>query len=77
MLGEVEKLVAERGFGFIAAQDGLKYFLHASQLVPGTAWEGIEVGQLVEFDALPTHKGLRAVDITVVSRVNDGRGASE
>src|SRR5215216_2477214 len=32
--GTVKKLVSERGFGFITAEDGKEYFFHRSALAP-------------------------------------------
>ncbi|HYM84671.1 MAG TPA: cold shock domain-containing protein [Candidatus Dormibacteraeota bacterium] len=32
--GTIKKVVADRGFGFIAAEDGKEYFFHRSAVQP-------------------------------------------
>lgn len=51
MLGVIEALKPERGFGFIEGQDGAKYFLHVYNLVDRIEISALAVGQEVEFDA--------------------------
>jgi cold shock CspA family protein len=51
LIGVIEGLKPDRGFGFIDGQDGAKYFLHAYHLVGRTPFSALAVGQEVSFDA--------------------------
>lgn len=50
MTGEVKKKVADRGFGFIQAEDGFDYFFHLSDLEPGIDFMEVIEGLAVAFD---------------------------
>ena len=41
MTGTVKKIVAERGFGFITAEDGQEYFFHRSGLDSSLTFENL------------------------------------
>ena len=62
--GTIKKLVADRGFGFIASSGKELFFHHTS--VVGGAFESLAEGQTVEFevDDAPNNKGKgpRAID---------------
>ena len=58
--GTIKKLVADRGFGFIAADDGVEYFFHRSGLDPSLNFDSLSGGERVEFDIEPSQKGPRA-----------------
>ncbi len=62
--GTIKKLVAERGFGFIAAEDGKEYFFHRS----GTDgdFDRLQGGEKVTFQVEPSPKGPRAAKVQVV-----------
>jgi cold shock protein len=62
--GTIKKLVAERGFGFIAAEDGKEYFFHRS----GTdvEFDSLQGGERVTFEVEASPKGPRAAKVTVV-----------
>jgi CspA family cold shock protein len=62
-LGTVKKVVADRGFGFIAADDGVEYFFHRSGLEPSLSFDSLNGGERVEFDIEPSQKGPRAFRI--------------
>ena len=47
--GTIKKLVKDRGFGFIRAEDGRELFFHRSAL-RGVEFESLSEGQSVEFD---------------------------
>ncbi len=47
--GTVKKLVAERGFGFIAADDGKEYFFHRSALAATLDFDRLAGGEKVQF----------------------------
>jgi len=49
MQGTVTTLVAERGFGFIAADNGQDVFFHRSALI-GTDFDDIAEGSRLEFE---------------------------
>lgn len=62
MKGRIKRLIRDRGFGFITAEDGTEIFFHRSGL------EGIEFDALVEgtdvgFDLEKGPKGPRAVKV--------------
>ena len=58
--GTVKKVVTDRGFGFIAAEDGVEYFFHRSGLDPSLNFDSLSGGERVEFDIEPSQKGPRA-----------------
>jgi CspA family cold shock protein len=60
--GTIKKLVHDKGFGFIAAQDGSEYFFHQSACV-GTAFNDLREGQSVSFDKGHGPKGPRAENV--------------
>lgn len=49
MQGTIKKLIADRGFGFIAQDDGSELFFHRSQ-VTGGAFESLQEGQRVSYE---------------------------
>lgn len=61
--GTIKKLVIERGFGFIAADDGREYFFHRS----GTEvdFDSLRGGEQVTFQIEPSPKGPRAGQVRV------------
>lgn len=50
MSGEVKKKVADRGFGFIQAEDGYDYFFHLTDLEQGMDFINVNEGLAVVFD---------------------------
>jgi cold shock protein len=62
--GTIKKLVIERGFGFIAAEDGKEYFFHRS----GTDadFDRLQGGEKVTFQVEASPKGPRAAKVQVV-----------
>jgi cold shock protein len=62
--GTIKKLVADRGFGFIAAEDGNEYFFHRS----GTAdFDRLDAGVKVDFVTEPSAKGPRATNVRIAA----------
>ena len=61
--GSVKRLVPERGFGFIAAEDGTEYFFHRSALEDSLEFGDLETGQRVEFAVETSAKGPRATHV--------------
>jgi len=62
--GKVKKLIRDRGFGFITAEDGTEVFFHRSDLVEAD-YDTMEEGAGVEFDLESGAKGPRAVKVKV------------
>ena len=62
--GIIKKLVAERGFGFIAADDGKEYFFHRSGTVAD--FDRLTGGEQVSFQVEPSPKGPRAAKVQLV-----------
>lgn len=56
--GTIKKIVSDRGFGFIAAEDGTEYFFHRS----GTEadFDRLQGGERVTFEVEASPKGPRA-----------------
>ena len=61
--GTVKKVVAERGFGFITAEDGKDYFFHRSALAPTLDFDRLEGGEQVQFEVEQDPKGARAKNV--------------
>jgi CspA family cold shock protein len=58
------KRLTEKGFGFIAAADGIEYFFHQSACT-GTPFDELREGQTVSFSIGQGPKGPRAENVTV------------
>jgi cold shock protein len=61
--GTVKRIVADRGFGFIAAEDEKEYFFHRSGLDASLEFDRLVDGARVEFDVETSPKGPRAVRV--------------
>lgn len=67
--GPIVRLIRDRGFGFVRAEDGREVFLHHSALPPGifdTLTEGQDLEFEIELD--PRGRGERARDVRIVGR---------
>jgi CspA family cold shock protein len=62
MKGTVKRLVSDKGFGFIAAEDGNEYFFHQSACA-GVSFRELREGQAVLFDQGQGPKGPRAENV--------------
>ncbi len=60
--GTIKRLVSEKGFGFVAAQDGSEYFFHQSACID-TRFDDLHEGQAVTFDQGVGPKGPRAESV--------------
>ena len=63
MKGKIKRIIWERGFGFITAEDGKEVFFHRSAC--GEDFGALEEGASVEFDLESGPKGPRAMNIKV------------
>jgi len=63
--GEIKKLIRDRGFGFIRAEDGNEVFFHHSSLEGGTEYDSLEEGTKVEFSVERGPKGQRATNMRI------------
>jgi len=61
--GKVKWFDAERGFGFLATDEGEEVFLHASALPEGTT---VKPGARVEFGVADGKKGKQALSVRVL-----------
>ncbi|HEY8737810.1 MAG TPA: cold shock domain-containing protein [Candidatus Dormibacteraeota bacterium] len=62
MSGTIKNLNADRGFGFITAEDGNDYFFHRSA---AEDFDRLDSGAKVSFDTEPSPKGPRAKNVRV------------
>lgn len=63
--GKIDKIVRDRGFGFIDDTDGRKVFFHQSSLV-GITFDALKGNEEVEFDVENSPKGPRAVNLNIL-----------
>jgi CspA family cold shock protein len=68
--GRVKKIVHDRGFGSITADDGRDYFFHMSGLDPSLDFDRLDGGESVSFTVESSPKGPRAIDIRRTSPSN-------
>ena len=58
--GTIKKVVADRGFGFITADDTKEYFFHRNSLDSSIDFDRLNGGEKVEFEIEQSPKGPRA-----------------
>jgi CspA family cold shock protein len=63
--GTVKWFSNEKGYGFIAREDGPDVFVHY-KAIDGQGYRSLEEGQRVEFDVVPGRKGEQAENVRVV-----------
>jgi CspA family cold shock protein len=63
--GTVKWFNAEKGYGFIAREDGPDVFVHFSA-IKSTGFRTLDEGQAVEFEVVPGPKGDQASDVKVL-----------
>ena len=64
MEGTIKRLMRDRGFGFIHAQDGQEVFFHRSSLQQ-LDFERLKEGLNVQFEVQRAERGLRATNVRV------------
>jgi CspA family cold shock protein len=62
--GTIKKVVSDRGFGFIAAEDGKEYFFHRGALQPSLDFDRLSGGERVSFEVEASPKGPRATQVS-------------
>jgi len=60
--GIIKRLMRDRGYGFIATEDGKDVFFHRTAL-RGLRFDSLKEGQSVEFEVETGPKGPRAADV--------------
>jgi CspA family cold shock protein len=61
--GTIKKVVADRGFGFIEAEDRKEYFFHRSGVDSSIDFDRLVGGEKVEFEIESSPKGPRATQV--------------
>lgn len=64
-IGTVKFFNAQKGYGFIAREDGADVFVHFSN-IDAKGYRSLEQGQTVEFEVAPGKKGEEAKNVRVV-----------
>lgn len=65
MEGTVKWFNRQKGYGFVAGEDGKEYFVHHSALEQGTF---IRDNDLVSFEPAETDKGLQAQSVKLLQK---------
>ena len=60
--GKVKWFNAEKGYGFITADDGTDIFVHFSA-IQGEGFKTLDEGQAVEFDITQSDRGPQATNV--------------
>ncbi len=61
--GTIKKVVADRGFGFITADDAKEYFFHRNSLDSTLDFDRLNGGEKVDFEIEQSDKGPRAARV--------------
>ena len=62
--GIIKKVVSDRGFGFITAEDGKEYFFHRDGIVAPLDFSSLAGGERVSFEIEESPKGPRAAKVS-------------
>jgi CspA family cold shock protein len=65
--GTIKKVVADRGFGFITAEDGKDYFFHRDGLDSSLDFDRLAGGEKVTFEVEASPRGPRATKVSAAS----------
>lgn len=63
--GTVKFFNVDKGFGFIAGQDGVDVFVHFSN-IQAEGFKTLNEGQAVSYDVQETSRGLQAINVVAV-----------
>ena len=66
MQGLVKWFDSEKGFGFIAQEDGKDIFVHYSHILQ-EGYKSLEAGDIVKYDVVEENKGVQARNVIVLS----------
>ena len=67
MQGKIEKVIQDRGFGFISVQDKEdSIFFHKNEIKGDLVFDDLQEGQEVQFEVEKTPKGLQAIKVNKV-----------
>ncbi len=69
--GNIKTIKREKGYGFIAADDGNDYFFHLSELEQGLVWESLEESMSVHFEVKSIPSGGRAGSACRVAAIDE------
>ncbi len=61
--GTIKKVIADKGFGFIAAEDEKEYFFHRSSVDSSLDFDRLIGGERVQFEIEQNPKGPRAAQV--------------
>ncbi|TMB84348.1 MAG: cold shock domain-containing protein [Chloroflexi bacterium] len=61
--GTIKKLISDRGFGFITADDGKDYFFHRDGLSASLDFDRLTGREKVSFDVESSPRGPRATNV--------------
>jgi cold shock protein len=64
--GTIKKVVSDRGFGFITADDAKEYFFHRNSLESSLDFDRRVGGEQVQFEIEQSPKGPRANKVSAV-----------
>ena len=65
--GKIKRLMRERGFGFITAEDGREIFFHQSEL-QNTSFSDLQEEDQLEFDVVKGDKGPKAENVRKIGQ---------
>ena len=63
--GTVKFFNVDKGFGFIAGQDGVDVFVHFSN-IQADGFKTLNEGQAVSYDVQETSRGLQAINLVAI-----------
>jgi CspA family cold shock protein len=65
--GTIKKVVSDRGFGFITADDAKEYFFHRNSLEASLDFDRLAGGEKVQFEIEQSPKGPRAARVQALT----------